>query len=168
MHFRLDFYLKMFAFDSRKVCKKLIHKIRLLSVKKIQNLVDFDCSAGYFLITFFPAKLWSPCLILEKSNHKLALTAKNHVLRRPKIFWKFFVNHNYLTYFTTLTKLTANSNNFWPKVTFQKRVKYRKMVFDPKPEVFPVWLGDPDESLKNKSLIILILILIIFISNFAP
>ena len=46
---RFEFYLKMFAFGSRKVCINLISRILLLSVKKN----NFDCSAEYFLITFF-------------------------------------------------------------------------------------------------------------------
>ena len=91
-------------------------------------MVDFDCSAGYFLITFF------------LQNFEV-------VLSRRKISEISFVNSDYLTHFTSFTKFLAYTGNFRPKVTFQKRVKYRKMVFDPKPEVFPVRLGDPDESL---------------------
>ena len=40
------------------------------------------------------------------------------------------------------------------------------MVFGPKPEVLPVCLRDPDQSLQNQSRFISILILIIFIKNF--
>ena len=60
------------------------------------------------------------------------------------------------------------TDNFWPKVTFPTRMKYRKMVFGPKPEVLPVWLRDPDESLWNQSLIILILYWSVFIKIAPP
>ena len=56
------------------------------------------------------------------------------------------IGQDFSTHFISLSKFSVNSDNFWPELTFQIRVKYRKMVFGPKPELHPVLLRDLDES----------------------
>ena len=54
-------------------------------------------------------------------------------------------------FFQTLKSTISGTKKNSQKVenTFKKRVKYRKMVYCPKPKVLPVLLRNPDKSLQD-------------------
>ena len=114
LHFRFEFYLKMFAFLLRTFCNSVISKIRLLSVKKIQLPVDFGRSAGYFFITIFCVKFLRSLLNFREIQLQISPLKRKKPFCVGGKFFKifFFVNYDYLTHFTQLTKFSANSDNF--------------------------------------------------------